>query len=188
MPNQAGSYFADTVTYLCRHDDEGAFGLILNRPMDLAFGTLMAQAGIPVPEEDEAARLYRSISVRSGGPVHPEQGIVLHSLDVALPETEDLGQGLGLSFSRDMLEAIAEGRGPGAVLFALGYAGWGAGQLEAELAQDAWLVIGTPDSQGSIPAASHRTLFETDATRSLDAVAAMTGADLTLLSGRFGHA
>lgn len=187
MPNQAGSYFADTVTYLCRHDDEGAFGLILNRPMDLAFGTLMAQAGIPLPE-DGADRPRRSISVRSGGPVHPEQGIVLHSMDVALPDTEDLGQGLGLSFSRDMLEAIAEGRGPGSVLFALGYAGWGAGQLEAELAQDAWLVIGAPDTKGNVPAASHRTLFETDAIACLDAVAAMTGADLTLLSGRIGHA
>lgn len=186
MPNQAGSYFADTVTYLCRHDAEGAFGLILNRPMDVPFATLMEQAGIAMPGHDAAeGSPSAAISVRGGGPVHPEQGVVLHSMDVALPDTEDLGQGLGLSFSRDMLEAIAQGRGPTSVLFALGYAGWGAGQLDAEVAQDAWLVIQAPAQNAGL---RQQTLFETEATASLSAVAAMTGADLRLLSGRIGHA
>ncbi|MEM1230942.1 MAG: YqgE/AlgH family protein [Pseudomonadota bacterium] len=185
MPSQAGTYFADTVTYLCRHDREGAFGIVLNQPMDLPFATLMEQAGIPRPA---ASATMPSVAVRGGGPVHPEQGVLLHSMDVSRDDTEALGHELGLTFSRDMLEAVVAGNGPASVLFALGYAGWGAGQLEAEIARDAWLVLqmpGTPDARRE---ALHHTLFDTPASEVLAAVSAQAGADLRLLSGHIGHA
>lgn len=171
MPNQAGSYFADTVTYICRHSEEGAMGIIINRPLDVTFKDLMSQIGIPIDVDPP-------LPVLAGGPVGEDQGIVLHSSEKQFPETEDLGNGLCLTFSSDILEAVAQQQGPRRMLFALGYAGWGAGQLEAEIAQHAWLSL----------TASAEILFDIPADERLAHAHALTGVDLGLLSGRIGHA
>ncbi len=170
MPNQAGSYFANTVTYICRHDSEGAVGIIINRPLEISFSDLLQQIDIPASNPLQ-------LPVLRGGPVNEDQGLVLHSDEQRFPETDELGNGLCLTFSRDVLQSIATGQGPKRVLFALGYAGWGPGQLEAEIQQHAWLTLG----------ADSKILFDTPVQERLAYAQALTGVDLALLSGRIGH-
>ncbi|MGI9328229.1 MAG: YqgE/AlgH family protein [Pseudomonadales bacterium] len=170
MPNQAGSYFANTVTYICRHDSEGAVGIIINRAMEMSFKDLLQQIDIPASKPQQLA-------VLRGGPVNEDQGLVLHSNEQRFPETEELSNGLCLTFSRDVLRSIAAGEGPKQVLFALGYAGWGPGQLEAEIQQHAWLTLSS-DS---------KILFDIPVQERLAYAQALTGVDLQLLSGRIGH-
>lgn len=175
MPNQAGSYFANTVTYICRHDSEGAVGIIINRPMEISFSDLLQQIDIPASNPLQ-------LPVLRGGPVNEDQGLVLHSSELhsselRFPESEELGNGLCLTFSRDVLQSIATGQGPTRALFALGYAGWGPGQLEAEVQQHAWLTLG----------ADSKILFDTPVQERLAYAQALTGVDLQLLSGRIGH-
>ena len=171
MPAQAGGYFADTVTYIARHNSEGALGIIINQPLDLSFTNLLSRVGIHAPAGVD-------LEVLAGGPVREDQGLVLHTDDVLFPESDALGNGLSLTLSSDILRAIAEQRGPSKVLFALGYAGWGAGQLEQELAQNAWLSLtGEPDRLFAIPA-----------TERLAYAQSLSGADLSLLGGHIGHA
>lgn len=127
--------FARTVIYLCAHSDQGSFGLVVNRPIPmLRLGQVLAEIGIA------PAGAVPDAPVLGGGPVEAQRGFVLHrddwpdhAADTPLPG------GLALSASTEILGAIARGRGPSEWLLALGYAGWGPGQLEAELAQNAWL-------------------------------------------------
>ncbi|MFK7912389.1 MAG: YqgE/AlgH family protein [Pseudomonadales bacterium] len=171
MPSQAGGYFADTVTYICRHNSEGTLGLIINQPLDLSFDELLGRIGIHSADGT-------SLEVLAGGPVREDQGLVLHSDDVVFPESDALGNGLCLTLSSDILKAIAEQHGPAKVLFTLGYAGWGAGQLEAELEQHAWLSL----------TADQDILFAVPAAQRLAHAQALSGADLSLLGGQIGHA
>ena len=170
MPNQAGSYFAETVTYICRHDSEGAIGIIINRPAKISLNALLQRIDIPTQTDLD-------LPVLQGGPVNEDQGLVLHSSDQRYPESDDLGNDLCLTFSRDVLEAMAAGTGPRRALFALGYAGWGPGQLESEISQHAWLTLNA-DSQ---------ILFTVPAKQRLAYAQSLTGVDLALLSGRIGH-
>ena len=172
MPNQAGSYFANTLTYLCEHSEAGAMGLMINRPTKLSVDRLMKQFGFPAPPS-----LSEAI-VLEGGPVSPEQGFVVHSDDGNFAASRDLGEGLKLTTSREVLEAIANGRGPYHYLIALGYAGWGPNQLEQELADNAWL---------SCPASSN-ILFDVPLEDRLDEAARSLGIDFRLMSGQTGHA
>ena len=170
MPSQAGSYFADTVTYICRHNSDGTLGLVINQPLDLAFDELLTRVGIHSVDGTQ-------LEVLAGGPVREDQGLVLHTDDVVFPESDALGNGLCLTVSSDILKAIAEQRGPAKALFTLGYAGWGAGQLEAELEQHAWLSL----------TASQDILFDIPADQRLAHAQALSGADLSLLGGQIGY-
>lgn len=135
-PAMGDPRFVRSVIYLCAHGSEGAFGLILNRPVPgLRMGQVMGQVGIGDALPQGLARR----PVLSGGPVEPQRGFVLH--DGADPEAQRLPGGLALSASLDILRDIARDGGPPRWLLALGYSGWGAGQLESELAQNAWLTV-----------------------------------------------
>jgi putative transcriptional regulator len=141
--------FARSVIYLCTHSPEGAFGLVLNRPIPkLRLGMVLDQIGIDTgPETPDAP-------VLGGGPVEPQRGFVLHRDDAGPgPAHQALPGGLALSASTEVLGAIARGQGPSDWLLALGYAGWGAGQLETELAQNAWL---TRDADPALVFAAER--------------------------------
>lgn len=139
-PAMADPRFARSVIYLCAHSDEGAFGLVLNRPVrGLRMADVVAQIGV-----DGAAPVVRA-AVLSGGPVETQRGFVLHGgSPVDDPEGQVLQGGLMLSASADILRAISHGEGPADWLLALGYSGWGPGQLEAEIGQNAWLTCAAP--------------------------------------------
>jgi len=172
MPGLAGSYFGSTLTYLCEHNDEGAMGLIVNRPSDLSLVDLLVQLGIR-PDLAPA-----SAPVMEGGPVAPDRGFILHSDDRAFDASLDLGSGLMLTAAREVLEAIAAGSGPRDYLVALGYAGWGAGQLEEELKDNAWLTC----------PASLEVMFREPFDNRVNKAAAALGIDFRFLSGQAGHA
>lgn len=169
MPSQTGSYFGDTLVYLCRHNADGAFGIVINRTLDLPFTELLQQLNI-------TATLTLDFPVHAGGPVRDEQGLVLHSDDRLFPESDPIGNGLCLTLTADILDAIATGNGPSDLLFALGYAGWGPGQLDEELAAEAWIALpATPD-----------LLFSTPIEQRLAIAAERNGIQLNRLSGHVG--
>lgn len=173
MPTLEDPNFFHTVTYICEHNAEGALGIVINRPTDITLGEMLEQLSItPEPQ------LNTTVNIYEGGPVQPEHGFLLHSplgqWSATLPVTEQVA----LTTSKDVLEAIARGAGPERYLVALGYAGWGPGQLEEEMAANAWL---------SGPA-TPEILFDTPAEKRWEAAAALLGVDLRLLSNETGHA
>jgi len=175
MPKLRGSVFGDSVIYLWAHDEEGAQGLVVNHPYELTLGELMKQLQLPTAGGLEDR-------VVSGGPVEPHQGFILHTDDVSVDGSEPAGggggDGLTISYSREMLELIAAERGPNRFLLALGYAGWGAGQLERELSESVWLTAPS----------SHDVLFDVPFEQRLDRVASQMGIDWRLLAADGGRA
>jgi putative transcriptional regulator len=134
MPAMADPRFAQSVIYLCAHTSEGAMGLVLNRPLQRpSFDDLLRQLEVaPVPPA-------RRIRLCQGGPMDNARGFVLHTSDWTGEGSLRVNEGLALTASLDVLKAIAEGGGPREGILALGYAGWGPGQLDAEIQQNAWL-------------------------------------------------
>lgn len=173
MPALAGSYFGSTITYICEHTDEGAMGIMVNRPLDLTLAELFDQLNIATDGSD-----WTGVPVLEGGPVASDRGFILHSNDQHFESSLGLGHGLMLTTAREVLEAIAAGHGPNEYLIALGYAGWGEGQLEAEMQQNSWL---------NCPADSD-VLFKTPFEDRVDAAAKSLGIDFNLISGQAGHA
>lgn len=172
MPGLAGSYFGDTLTYVCEHNEDGAMGIMVNRPSRVSLIELLAQLGIDKGETPVEA------VVMEGGPVGVERGFILHSDEVAFEASLALGDGLMLSSAREVLEAIARGKGPADYLVALGYAGWDSGQLENEVRDNAWLTC--PGDK--------RIIFDTPYDERVKEAAASLGIDFTLISGQAGHA
>jgi putative transcriptional regulator len=139
-PQMSDPRFSRTVIYMVSHSGEGAMGLVVNR--DIGRGPLRALlSGFGI----RRSRGNRSITLHYGGPVEQNRGFVLHSDDYAGPNTHRIGGDLALSTGRDVLEAVADGKGPRRSLFLIGYAGWGPGQLEGELAREDWLVAPADD-------------------------------------------
>lgn len=172
MPGLAGSYFGSTLTYLCEHNADGAMGLIVNRPSEMLLVDLLAQLGI------RPGSVAADAPVMEGGPVARDRGFILHTDDCAYEASLDLGNGLMLTAAREVLEAIAAGTGPRDYLVALGYAGWGAGQLEEELKDNAWLTC----------PASFQVVFEEPFDTRAHKAAAALGIDFRFMSGQAGHA
>lgn len=172
MPNLGDPHFSRTVTLICEHSDQGAMGIIINRPMDLNLRDVLTQMNI------DPRDLQFDMPVHLGGPVNNNQGFVLHEPLGHWQSTLPINVTLGVSTSRDILEAVAQNRGPDRYLLALGYAGWSPGQLEREIADNAWL---------SGPA-DNKILFNTPALERWSAAAGLLGVDLTTLSGETGHA
>ena len=181
MPKLRGSFFGDSLIYLWAHDEDGAQGLVVNHPFDLTLAELMKQLQLPAAANARPEGAFAG-KVVSGGPVEPQQGFILHTDDVRVEGSEPAagagGAGLTVSYSREMLELIADERGPNRFLLALGYAGWGAGQLEQELAEGAWLTAPS----------SHDVLFETPFEQRLDRVAHELGIDWRLFAADGGVA
>ncbi|MGR8921725.1 MAG: YqgE/AlgH family protein [Gammaproteobacteria bacterium] len=173
MPTLADPNFVQTVTYICAHNDEGAMGIVINRPLELDLGEVLSQMELVSDDPDITAR-----PVYQGGPVHTDRGFVLHRPAQDWNSTIRVTDDVGVSTSRDILEAIAGGGGPDDTLVALGYAGWGAGQLEQEMAQNAWL---------SGPA-DHAIIFRTPAEQRWQEAADLIGVDLGAISHDVGHA
>lgn len=173
MPALDDPHFSHTVTYICEHNDEGTMGIIINRPHELSLGTLFSQMNIdPVNDELKTLPLYE------GGPVKPEHGFVLHhpvgDWEITLPTEANIG----LTASRDIIEAIARGEGPDEFIIALGYAGWDAGQLEQEIIDNAWLA----------GPANEEIVFKSPTAERWTSAASLLGVDITLLSSDAGHA
>ncbi len=179
MPGMKDDRFARTVVYLCAHSEEGAMGLIINQIQQMPFPDLLVQLGIL--DEKEAIRLpdsAREFVVRNGGPVDRSRGFVLHSGDYRVESSLPVSSDICLTATIDILRAISKGRGPQKALMALGYASWGAGQLEREIQENGWLTCpALPD-----------LLFDADMERKYDRVVASIGVDLTRLSTVAGHA
>lgn len=173
MPHMEDPRFAHSVIYLCEHNEEGAMGLVINRPSGLNLGDVLEQTA---PELSVPAEIGSRV-VFSGGPVQAERGFVLHRGPQQWESSLDLGP-LQLTTSRDILMDMSTGSGPTEVFVALGYASWDAGQLDQELADNVWL---------NCPA-NYQILFELAAEQRLDAAARHLGIDLNLLSSQAGHA
>ncbi|MDG9923191.1 MULTISPECIES: YqgE/AlgH family protein [unclassified Pseudomonas] len=173
MPHMADPNFAQTVTYLVEHNEQGAMGLVINRPNGLNLADVLEQLR---PDETPSV-LCQSLPIFAGGPVQTDRGFVLHPAGQSFQATLELGE-LALSTSQDALFAIADGSGPARHLITLGYAGWEAGQLETELTDNAWLTC----------PADAAILFDTPAEQRLGAAAARLGINLSLLTTQAGHA
>lgn len=173
MPGMDDPNFAFTLTYLCEHNDEGAMGLIINRPLDITVGDVMSQLHV----DGYAVELDQQ-PVLQGGPVQPDRGFVLHRDTSLRDQSLVLDDDLFLTTSKDSLAALARGEHSQPSLMALGYAGWGAGQLEEELANNTWLSVG----------ADTNIIFNTPFDQRWQAAASLLGVDLRLLSMDAGHA
>ena len=134
MPGMRDPRFARSVIYMCAHNEEGAMGLVLNRLAgNISLPDLLTQLGVEQHVPDDAIRIH------FGGPVETGRGFVLHSTDYAAGDTLRVDEEVGLTASLDILRAIADGAGPRQRILALGYAGWGPGQLDAEIQANGWL-------------------------------------------------
>jgi putative transcriptional regulator len=136
MPGLVDGNFARSVTLLCQHNEHGAIGITINRRSDFSLGEILAQLHIECADES-----IRNLPVLEGGPVAPDRGFVLHTPQEGFESSMQVSADIMVTTSRDILAAIAAGKGPGKFLVALGYAGWGGGQLEGELRQNAWLSV-----------------------------------------------
>jgi putative transcriptional regulator len=173
LPTLEDPNFEHSVVYVCSHSEEGAMGVVLNKPSTVTLGQVFEQMEI-APEDLTA----EDQPVFVGGPVQEEQGFVLHTPERLWDQSLQVTGYSALTSSRDILEAIAAGSGPQHYQLLLGYAGWGPGQLESELQQDAWLP--TP--------ASRNLLFDTPFTDLREAAAQSLGIDMSLLIQQSGHA
>ncbi|WP_034658898.1 YqgE/AlgH family protein [Chelativorans sp. J32] len=179
MPGMRDERFARSVIYMCAHNAEGAMGIIINRGQQLGFTDILVELGIL--DRSQSIRLparARNISVRSGGPVDRSRGFVLHSDDYVVESSMAVSEKICLTATVDILRAISIGRGPKQALMALGYSGWGAGQLEAEIADNGWLAC----------PASPDLLFDAEIDTIYDRILASNGIDLLHLSQVAGHA
>ena len=173
MPNMVDPHFAHTLTYVCEHSEEGALGIVVNKPIDMTLSALFEQIDIAL-----AAGALRDSTVHFGGPVQVDRGFVLHRPLGNWQSTLAVSDDIGLTTSKDVLEAVGRGEGPRDVFVSLGYAGWSAGQLEQEIAQNAWLTV----------PADPEVLFDTPAAARLPAAMRLLGIDFSRLSDDVGHA
>ena len=173
MPGMVDPHFAHTLTYVCEHSDEGALGIVVNKPIDMKLAALFEQIEIALPDPE-----LRDAPVHFGGPVQVDRGFVLHRPLGNWQSTLAISDDLGLTTSKDVLEALGRGDGPRDVLVSLGYAGWSAGQLEQEIAQNAWLTV----------AADPNVLFDTPIEARLPAAMKLLGIEFSRLSEHAGHA
>lgn len=173
MPNMADPHFAKTLTYVCEHNEQGALGVVVNRPIDMTVQALFEQVDIELQPKELGNQW-----VHFGGPVQMDRGFVLHQPVGEWQSTLAVNSELGLTTSKDILEAVGQGEGPDKILITLGYAGWAPGQLEHELAQNAWLTV----------AASPAVIFDLPAEERLAAAMEMLGVDFATLSEEAGHA
>jgi putative transcriptional regulator len=178
MPGMADPTFAGSVVYLCEHTENGALGLVINKPVDIKLRNLFEKVELSLTREDLA-----DAPVYFGGPVQTERGFVLHERlgDDGSPYNSTLaiaGGALDMTTSKDVLEALADGAGPRKLLITLGYSGWSAGQLEDEIARNGWLTVD----------ADPQIIFDTPIDQRYDRAVSLLGIDPHMLSQEAGHA
>ncbi|MEH6461695.1 YqgE/AlgH family protein [Chitinimonas sp. JJ19] len=173
MPAMADPIFAKSLVFVCDHNDQGAMGVIVNRPLGMNMRTLFQQVDIELRREDVAEQ-----EVYFGGPVQTDRGFVLHQPLGNWQSTLAVEDELGLTTSKDVLLAMGEGGGPDRMFISLGYAGWEAGQLESELGQNAWLTVD----------ADIEVIFGLPSEQRYEAALGLLGIDMAMLSDTAGHA
>ena len=182
MPGLEDETFAKSVVYLCEHSERGALGLVINKPSDINLQSLLQKVDLDLRRQD-----LTDTPVFQGGPVQTERGFVLHdAMQADSEKPEDSGYsstlsipgGLEMTTSKDVLEALSTGAGPRRVLVTLGYASWGEGQLEAELAENTWLTVGADPS----------VIFDTPIGQRWDRALGLLGLQAWMLSPDAGHA
>jgi putative transcriptional regulator len=173
MPRMMDPNFHQTVTYICEHSDQGTLGIIINRPLDLDLGEMLQQLSL-VPDD----LALSNQPILQGGPVELERGFVIHESPKEWESTLQIQDSIYVTTSQDILSALAAGKGPQRSLVALGYAGWGAGQLEAEIVENSWL---------NVPA-TNSIIFETPFQSRWEQAASLLGVDLATITPDAGHA
>jgi len=173
MPGMEDPNFSTTVTLICEHNDDGALGIVINRPLTLKLGGLFEQLELKDADPETAED-----PVLLGGPVGAERGFVLHGPEQTYENSIAVSGDINLTLSRDVLDAMATGAGPSKTLVALGYAGWEAGQLEQEMLSNSWL---------SVPATTD-IIFDTPFAERWSAAAQTLGIDISRISPDAGHA
>jgi putative transcriptional regulator len=180
MPSLREGTFAGTVVYMCEHTENGALGLVINKPIDIKLRNLFQKVELSLDRADLA-----DTPVYFGGPVQTERGFVLHEPaegeeGMAGPYSSSLQVpgGLAMTTSKDVLEALANGAGPKKILVTLGYSGWGAGQLEDEMSRNGWINVG----------AEPGIIFDTPVEQRYDKALSLLGIDVRMLSQEAGHA
>jgi putative transcriptional regulator len=169
--------FSRTLTFICEHNAEGALGIIINKPLDLNLGSLFERVSVPLTPGENQEK-YRDLPVFFGGPVQTDRGFVLHRPVGEWQSTLNVSGEIGLTSSRDILQAMSDDGRPEEVLVSLGYAGWAAGQLEWELSQNAWLTVSADPS----------IIFALPPEERLPAAMQLLGVDFANLSEVAGHA
>jgi len=173
MPQMEDPRFARTVVYVCAHSDDGAMGLVINRLIDsMRFDSLLDHLNLDVNMSPP------DLPIHFGGPVESSRGFVLHSSDIVQESTLLIDDTVALTATTEMLEAIANDRGPERCVLALGYAGWGAGQLDQEIQENGWLLVPADD----------QLIFGRDNEAKWEGAMTKLGIDLPLLSTEAGHA
>lgn len=173
MPAMSDPFFARSLVFVCEHNDQGALGVIVNRPLDMTMATLFDKIDITLEAQALAER-----PVYFGGPVQTDRGFVLHRPHGDWQSSLLVDEAVALTSSRDILAAVAKDGQPADMFVALGYAGWGAGQLEKELADNGWLTV----------PAEQRILFDLPYEQRLDAAMHSLGIDFAHLADEAGHA
>jgi putative transcriptional regulator len=175
MPTLQDPNFFHGVTYICEHNENGAMGIIVNRPLDMGLEEIFAETDT---HSDIDAINHHPVYL--GGPVQNERGFIIHQPPGDWDNLLKVSDHIGVASSRDLLQAIAKGEGPPRLFVALGYAGWGPGQLDQEMTENAWL---------SVPAkGAEHIIFDVPDHERWQAAAALTGVDMSRLSPNFGHA
>ncbi len=172
MPNLHDPYFYQSVTLICEHNEQGAMGIVINQPMGIPFRELLTQLEINYSPE------LAEPSILMGGPVHEQAGFILHTAEGQWESSIRINDFLSLTSSKDILTAMGAGKGPKKANLLLGYAGWGAGQLEDEIISNSWLTAPV----------TNEILFDIPAEKRWSAAAKSIGVDLSKLSSETGHA
>ncbi|HED34567.1 MAG TPA: YqgE/AlgH family protein [Gammaproteobacteria bacterium] len=173
MPSLEDGNFSQSVTYICEHDENGALGITINRPSEIDLAEIFSQLQINVSSDH-----IKNQTVLNGGPVQIDRGFILHTPTGTWESSLKVTDTIAVTTSQDVMQAIANGEGPARALIALGYSGWGPGQLEHEISENSWL---------SCPA-TEEILFDVPLEKRWRAAALLLGIDLQLLSNQAGHA
>lgn len=177
MPSMLDPVFGGSVVYLCEHNDEGALGVIINKPTDMTMDILFERIDLELEIAPDLTP-FGHRPVMFGGPVQVERGFVLHSGDELFSSMMKVSDDVALTTSKDILEAVASGRGPRHILVTLGCAGWSAGQLEDEIARNGWLTVRAEPS----------IIFDLPVEERFAAAMKLLGIDPMMLAGDAGHA
>jgi putative transcriptional regulator len=183
MPSMTDPYFSKTLTFICTHNQDGAMGVVVNRPIDLNVETLFKQMKLEIEFSPTHEPSFLEKPLYFGGPVQQERGFILHNPQEEYNSTIVVNNQVALTTSRDILEAAANNRGPEKMLIALGYAGWTAGQLEDEMRRNAWLSLDATNTQDL-----QSLIFDIPNQEKFESAMRMMGLNLANLSEVAGHA
>ena len=177
MPSMQDPLFGGSVVYLCEHNERGAMGVIINKPTEMTIETLLERIDIKLDLTPDLNQDTKKL-VMFGGPVQDDRGFVLHAPGTDFTSTLKISEQVAFTTSRDVLEAVAQGHGPKNILISVGYAGWGAGQLEEEIISNGWLTV----------QANPSIIFDLPIEQRFNAAMKLLGFDPLMLSGEAGHA